>query len=70
MLKIKGNKKQNMKTWLADSHKLMDLLRITSNPSSFDQDEKNFDFDQQSLARKMAVSKDVDQEHVKKVAEQ
>ena len=48
----------------------MDLLRITSNPSSFDQDEKNFYFDQQSLARKMAVSKDVDEEHVKSVAEQ
>ena len=48
-----------MKIWLAGNHKLMDLL-----------DEKNFYFDQQSLARKMVQSKDIDEEHEEEVAEQ
>ena len=59
--KAKGNKRQNVKIWLADKHKLMDLLKKTSNPCSFDKDEKNFYFNQQSLAKKMALSKDIDE---------
>lgn len=38
--KTKINKWQNMKIWLADIHKIMDLLKKTSNHSLFDQDEK------------------------------
>ena len=68
--KAKGNKWQNMKIWLADNRKLMDLLKKTSNPCSFDKDEKNFYFNQLSLARKMALSKDIDEEHKKELAEQ
>ena len=54
-----------MKIWLANNHKLLDLLKKTSKPSSFDQDEKNFYFNQQSLARKMTLSNDIDEEHKK-----
>ena len=68
--KAKGNKQQNMGIWLADNCTLMDLLKETSNPISFDQDEKNFYFNQQSLTRKIALSKDIDKEHEKEVAEQ
>ena len=70
MSKTKGNKWQNMKIWLADNCKLMDLLKKTFNPCSFDKDEKNFYFDQLSLARKMTLSKDIDEEHKKELAEQ
>ena len=59
-----------MKIWLADKRKLMDLLKKTSNPCSFDQDEKNLYFNQESIARKMALSKDIDEKHEKEVAEQ
>ena len=45
-------------------------LKKTFNPSSFGQDEKNFYLDQQSLVRKMALSKDIDEEHEKEVVEQ
>ena len=59
-----------MKIWLADKRKLMDLLKKTSSPCSFDQDEKNLYFNQESIARKMALSKDIDKKHEKEVAEQ
>ena len=68
--KAKGNKQQNMKIWLIDNCKLMDLLKKKPNLRSSDQNVKNFYFDQQSLARKMVLSKDIDEEHKKEVAEQ
>ena len=69
--KAKGNKQQKVKIWLAGNFsKLMFLLKKSSNPCPFDQDEKNFYFGQQSLDRKMALSKDIDEEHEKEVAEQ
>ena len=60
VLKAKGNKLLNMKEWMKQSNKLFDLLKKVSDPLLFDEDEMKFYNDQKSVARKMALSKEVD----------
>jgi len=41
---------------------LFDLLKPASNPNDFDEDGKNFYFDQKNCTRKIAISDTIDEE--------
>ena len=59
----KISKRNAYKLWQSKNNKLFDLLKPTSNPENFDEDEKQFYFDQKALSRKMALSDQVDEEY-------
>lgn len=63
--KKRGNFRTNRRLWRTKNNSLFDLLKPTSNPDTFDTDEKNFYLDQKSGARKMALSDQIDIEFEK-----
>ena len=60
--KKRGNERKNLKLWLEKNSILFDLLKPTSDPYTFDEEEKNFYFDQKQGHRRMALSDQVDSE--------
>ena len=61
--KSHGSKRANLKKWKIQHTGLLDLLRKECNPDDFNKDEKDYYYDQVSLARKMALSSEIDHEY-------
>ena len=57
------SKRKAYREWQGKNNKLFDLLKPTSNPENFDEDEKKFYFDQKTVSRKMALSDQVDEDY-------
>ena len=61
--KKKGNQRQNFKQWKLKNSYLFDLIKPTSNPDTFDDDEKHFYYDQKTGTRRMGIGKEVDEDY-------
>ena len=59
----KSSKRKVYKAWQSKNNKLFDLLKPTSNPENFDEDEKQFYLDQKAVSRKMALSGQIDEDY-------
>ena len=55
---------------MKQSSKLFDLLKKTSDPLLFDEDEMKFYNDQKSATQKMALSKEVDIDYEQEIEQQ
>ena len=65
--KPRGNRRQNTIVWSRDNNKLLDLLNKNADPEKFDKFEKDFYFDQKSLAIKIVLNKNADVEYKEQV---
>ena len=61
--KKKGNQRQNFKQWKLKHSYLFDLIKPTLNPDTFDDDEKQFYYDQKTGTRRMGIGKEVDEDY-------
>ena len=61
--KKKASKRQLLKAWHSKKNQLFDLLKSSSDPETFSNDEKLFYQDQKAMSRKMALNDKIDEEH-------
>ena len=59
----KSSKRKAYKAWQSKNNKLFDLLKPTSNPENFDEDEKQFYLDQKAVSRKRALGDQIDKDY-------